>query len=76
MALRVSRLIGNTPELCLNDQQERDLRESEQRHREELSRIHALLKEGDRFLFLAKYLWYADLLAFKSLGRGCASYAA
>ncbi len=37
-----------------------------------------LLVEGDRFLFLAKYLWYADMLAFKELGRGLtgASYAA
>jgi len=37
-----------------------------------------LLREGDRFLFLAKYLWYADFLAFRELGRGMtgASYAA
>jgi putative zinc finger/helix-turn-helix YgiT family protein len=37
-----------------------------------------LLKAGDRFLFLAKYLWYADMLAFRRLGRGLtgASYAA
>jgi len=37
-----------------------------------------LLKKNDRFLFLAKYLWYADMLAFKRLGRGMtgASYAA
>lgn len=36
-----------------------------------------LLKDSDRFLFLAKYLWYADMLAFKRLGRGLtgASYA-
>lgn len=36
-----------------------------------------LIKEGDKFLFLAKYLWYADMLAFKRLGRGLtgASYA-
>ncbi len=38
----------------------------------------SLLKKNDRFLFLAKYLWYADMLAFKHLGRGMtgASYAA
>lgn len=37
-----------------------------------------LLKEGDKFLFLAKYLWYADMLAFRQLGYGLtgASYAA
>ncbi len=37
-----------------------------------------LLRDGDRFLFLAKYLWYADFLAFRELGRGLtgASYAA
>ena len=37
-----------------------------------------LLKTGDKFLFLAKYLWYADMLAFRELGRGLtgASYAA
>lgn len=37
-----------------------------------------LLKAGDRFLFLAKYLWYADILAFWQLGQGLtgASYAA
>lgn len=37
-----------------------------------------LLKAGDKFLFLAKYLWYADMLAFRELGRGLtgASYAA
>ncbi len=37
-----------------------------------------LLKKNDRFLFPAKYLWYADMLAFKRLGRGMtgASYAA
>ncbi len=37
-----------------------------------------LLKKNDRFLFLAKYLWYADMLAFKHLGKGMtgASYAA
>lgn len=37
-----------------------------------------LLKSGDRMLFLAKYLWYADMLTFRQLGRGLtgASYAA
>ena len=37
-----------------------------------------LLKVADKFLFLAKYLWYADMLAFRQLGRGLtgASYAA
>lgn len=36
-----------------------------------------LLQEGDRFLFVSKYLWYADMLAFKKIGRGLtgASYA-
>jgi len=37
-----------------------------------------LLKPGDKFLFLGKYLWYADRLAYRQLGRGLtgASYAA
>ena len=37
-----------------------------------------LLKKGDRFLYLAKYLWYADFICFVKLGRGLtgASYAA
>lgn len=37
-----------------------------------------LLKKGDKMLFLAKYLWYADMLAFKLLGRSMtgAAYAA
>ena len=37
-----------------------------------------LLKIHDQFLFLAKYLWYADMLAFRQLGRGLtgATYAA
>ena len=36
------------------------------------------LKDGDRFLFLAKYLWFADMLAYRQLGKGLtgASYAA
>ena len=38
----------------------------------------SLLKAGDKFLFLGKYLWYADLIAFRKLGKGLtgASYAA
>lgn len=37
-----------------------------------------LLKKGDKFLFLAKYLWYADFLCFRQIGRSVtgASYAA
>ena len=37
-----------------------------------------LLKKNDRFLYLAKYLWYADFLCFRQLGRSMtgASYAA
>jgi len=37
-----------------------------------------LLKAGDKLLFIAKYLWYADMLAFRETGRGLtgASYAA
>lgn len=37
-----------------------------------------LLKKGDKFLFLAKYLWYADMLAFRGLGSSMtgATYAA
>lgn len=37
-----------------------------------------LLKVGDKLLFLAKYLWYADMLAYRQLGKGLtgASYAA
>jgi putative zinc finger/helix-turn-helix YgiT family protein len=37
-----------------------------------------LLKSGDKFLFLGKYLWYADFLAFRQLGKSLtgASYAA
>jgi putative zinc finger/helix-turn-helix YgiT family protein len=37
-----------------------------------------LLKSGDKFLFLAKYLWYADMLAYRQFRRGLtgASYAA
>jgi putative zinc finger/helix-turn-helix YgiT family protein len=37
-----------------------------------------LLKKGDKLLFLAKYLWYADFLSFRQLGRSLtgSSYAA
>ncbi len=37
-----------------------------------------LLKKGDKFLYLAKYLWYADFLCFRQTGRSLtgASYAA
>jgi putative zinc finger/helix-turn-helix YgiT family protein len=37
-----------------------------------------LLKKGDKFLYLAKYIWYADMLAFRLLGRSMtgATYAA
>ena len=42
MALRLSRLFGNSPEFWLNAQHSRDLWESEQRYRKELSRIHPL----------------------------------
>jgi addiction module HigA family antidote len=42
MALRLSRLFGNSPEFWLNAQHSRDLWESEQRYRKELSRIDPL----------------------------------
>jgi addiction module HigA family antidote len=42
MALRLSRLFGNSPEFWLNAQRERDLWESEQHHKKELSRIRPL----------------------------------
>lgn len=37
-----------------------------------------LLKKDDRMLYAAKYLWYADMVAFRDLGRGLtgATYAA
>lgn len=37
-----------------------------------------ILKKNDRMLFSAKYLWYADMLAFRELGEGItgATYAA
>ena len=38
----------------------------------------ALLVDGDKLLFAAKYLWYADMLAFRKLGRSItgSTYAA
>ena len=37
-----------------------------------------LLKKGDKFLYLAKYLWYVDFVGFRQIGRSLtgASYAA
>ena len=42
MALRLSRLFGNSPDFWLNAQHERDLWESEKRYYEELSKIQPL----------------------------------
>ena len=42
MALRLSRLFGNSPEFWLNAQHTRDLWESENRFLEELIKIHPL----------------------------------
>lgn len=42
MALRLSRLFGNSPEFWLNAQCTRDIWESEQRYRHELTRIRPL----------------------------------
>ena len=42
MALRLSRLFGNSPEFWLNVQHARDLWESEQRFKKELKQIHPL----------------------------------
>ena len=42
MALRLSRLFGNSPEFWLNVQHARDLWESEQRFQKELKQIHPL----------------------------------
>jgi len=42
MALRLSRLFGNSPEFWLNVQHARDLWESEKRIQKELKRIHPL----------------------------------
>ncbi len=39
MALRLSRLFGNSPEIWLNAQRSRDLWESEQRYHKELAHI-------------------------------------
>ena len=37
-----------------------------------------LLKKTDRMLYAAKYLWYADMVAYRDLGAGMtgAGYAA
>jgi len=37
-----------------------------------------LLKEGDRLLYSAKYLWYADMIAYRDLGKSMtgSTYAA
>jgi hypothetical protein len=43
------------------------------------SKLHKrLIKKNDRMLFAAKYLWYADMIAFRDLGRSMtgATYAA
>jgi len=42
MALRLSRLFGNSPDFWLNAQHSRDLWESEQRYHKELSQIQPL----------------------------------
>jgi plasmid maintenance system antidote protein VapI len=42
MALRLSRLFGNSPEFWLNAQHSRDLWESEQRYQKELAQIDPL----------------------------------
>jgi addiction module HigA family antidote len=42
MALKLSRLFGNSPEFWMNAQHARDLWESEQKHREEITRIKPL----------------------------------
>ncbi len=42
MALRLSRLFGNSPQFWLNAQHSRDLWESEQRYQKELARIDPL----------------------------------
>ena len=43
MALRLSRLFGNSPNFWLNAQHSRDLWESEKRYYKELSRINQLI---------------------------------
>ena len=42
MALKLSRLFGNSPEFRLNAQHAKDLWESERQYSEELTRIHLL----------------------------------
>ena len=42
MALRLSRLFGNSPEFWLNIQHARDLWESERQYQKELKKIHPL----------------------------------
>ena len=42
MALRLSRLFGNSPEVWLNAQHTHDLWESEKRFKKELNKIHPL----------------------------------
>lgn len=42
MALRLSRLFGNSPEFWLNAQHKRDLWDSEKRFKKELNKIHPL----------------------------------
>ncbi len=42
MALRLSRLFGNTPEFWLNAQNARDIWDSEQHFKKELKQIHPL----------------------------------
>ena len=42
MALRLSRLFGNTPEFWLNAQNARDIWDSEQNFKKELNQIHPL----------------------------------
>ena len=42
MALKLSRLFGNSPEFWLNAQRTRDLWESEQRYRKDLQKIRPL----------------------------------
>lgn len=47
MALRLSRLFGNSPEFWLNAQHERDLWEVEKLHQQELEKIHPLESAGE-----------------------------
>ena len=50
MALRLSRLFGNSPEFWLNAQHARDLWESEQHFQEELKKIHPLNDRGQVYI--------------------------